>query len=281
MTSQAHQEMRTATADLTFKVLGTTQAAFDDAIGLFLNSTLGALLDARGATIWDMLSDAFEMMPTTLPGGSKMQLQAIMAPLPARLNRMNITYSVDIEDFSTWSCDDYSSFESMSQDVNIDQENLGKRFIPPFPIDSAITQVDPPHTIVNHGTVVSGISVNASRFDAHKSRPTNSVNPAWRDAATDIIIGMYVTSHSICDYSVLTNKRTRSNINRAQGQTLITDILLPELEDLTLNGGASQNETDPHQPDWKFTFYSGNYDQLLRVKSKYDPKHIFHGTTDY
>ncbi|KAJ5622745.1 FAD/FMN-containing dehydrogenase [Penicillium lividum] len=259
MTSKTHREMRTATANLTFTTVGTTQAAFDDAVNIFLNSTLGPLLDARGVAIWYLLSDAFEMTPITLPGGSKEKLQEIMAPLLAGLNQANMSYSYYIDEFPTW----YSSFQTMSPDVNITQANLGGRFIPRSLIDSdSGSLVERFLTIVSYGAVVSGISVNASRSRDDKSAPTNSVNPAWRDAAIDIVVGT----------------DTNQNYN-IEAQKLITEVLLPELEDLTPGGGAYLNEADPHQPNWKYTFYNDNYDRLLSVKNKYDPKHIFYGTT--
>ncbi|KAJ5768738.1 FAD/FMN-containing dehydrogenase [Penicillium odoratum] len=119
-------------------------------------------------------------------------------------------------------------------------------------------------TIINYGAVVSGVSVNASLSRDGKSAPTNSVNPAWHDAAIDIVVG--------------TLSDTNQNYN-IEAQKLIADVLLPELEDLTPGGGAYLNEADPHQPDWKYAFYNENYDRLLSVKNKYDPKHIFYGTT--
>lgn len=38
-------------------------------------------------------------------------------------------------------------------------------------------------------------------------------------------------------------------------------------------------EADPNQPDWKKAFYGANYDRLLAIKEKYDPHHLFYGTT--
>jgi hypothetical protein len=62
-------------------------------------------------------------------------------------------------------------------------------------------------------------------------------------------------------------------------QALMTNVLLPSLEDLTPGGGAYLNEGDFHQPDFEDVFYGPNYDRLLEIKDKYDPDQIFYGLT--
>ncbi|KAJ5533729.1 hypothetical protein N7494_010281 [Penicillium frequentans] len=77
----------------------------------------------------------------------------------------------------------------MCPDVNITQDKLGGRFIARFLTDSDFAiLLDRFLTILNYGGVVSDISVNASRSGTKNPGPTNSVNPAWRDAAIDIYI---------------------------------------------------------------------------------------------
>jgi FAD/FMN-containing dehydrogenase len=41
------------------------------------------------------------------------------------------------------------------------------------------------------------------------------------------------------------------------------------------NGGAYVNYTDPELGEWQHAYYGSNYEQLLRVKAKYDPNWIF------
>ena len=62
-------------------------------------------------------------------------------------------------------------------------------------------------------------------------------------------------------------------------QKLMTDTLLPQLENLTPNGGVYLNEADFRQPDFQTTFYGGNYQKLLAIKNKYDPDNIFYALT--
>ncbi|GKZ96526.1 CAZyme family AA7 [Aspergillus niger] len=260
MTSRAYPEMRTATANLTIAPVSTgQQTAFYEVISAFFNSTLGPLLDARGAGVWLLTSAGFEATPLTIPGGTRAQLQAIVEPVLAALNRTSgVLYTYHIEEFPSF----YSSFETMSPDENITEYNLGGRFIPRQLLDrEPQTVVDRFRRIAGSGAVISGISVNASHGNTH----ANSVNPAWRDAAIDVVVG-----------TPLSSTNTTLNI---QNQRLITDVLLPQLEEITPRGGAYLNEADPHQPQWQKTFYGANYDRLLQIKKKYDPEDIFYALT--
>jgi hypothetical protein len=45
--------------------------------------------------------------------------------------------------------------------------------------------------------------------------------------------------------------------------------------DITPEGGAYMNEGDMQDPEWKDTFYRGNYKRLLEVKKKWDPQGLF------
>ena len=62
-------------------------------------------------------------------------------------------------------------------------------------------------------------------------------------------------------------------------QQLLTNDLLPRLENLTPGGGAYLNEGDPYQPDFQQVFYGTNYERLLAIKAKYDPDDIFYAVT--
>lgn len=57
----------------------------------------------------------------------------------------------------------------------------------------------------------------------------------------------------------------------------MTDELLPQLEHLIPEGGSAySNEGDLHERDWKKVFWGSNYNRLLHVKQKYDPKRLLY-----
>ena len=60
----------------------------------------------------------------------------------------------------------------------------------------------------------------------------------------------------------------------------MTDTLLPALAELLPEGGSTYlNEGDFHEPNWQQVFYGENYEALLQIKTKYDPKFVFWGRT--
>jgi hypothetical protein len=40
------------------------------------------------------------------------------------------------------------------------------------------------------------------------------------------------------------------------------------------DGGTYINEANPYEPDWKNAFWGPNYDKLLEIKKRVDPKNL-------
>lgn len=75
----------------------------------------------------------------------------------------------------------------MTPPSNITEFQLGGRLIPRSLVESnpqALTAAL--RTINENGAVISGVSVNVS---LKADSPSNSVNPAWRDAVFDAVLG--------------------------------------------------------------------------------------------
>ncbi|KAJ9260319.1 CAZyme family AA7 [Paecilomyces variotii] len=92
MTSKAYPELQTATANLTFTNTGVSQDTFLEAVQTFVTS-LNPILDAGGVSIWLLTNSSFSTTPTTLPGGTKAELQNLLSPSLKALEKSNITYS--------------------------------------------------------------------------------------------------------------------------------------------------------------------------------------------
>ncbi|KAJ5171187.1 FAD-binding type 2 [Penicillium coprophilum] len=246
MTSKAYPELPTASGNLSFFDTGVSRDTFFTAVEMFI-FILPSIGDAGGATT----------TPTTIPGGTATQFRSIFSPLIAFLEQNNIQHTYYVDDFPTY----YDAFQMMSPPDNITDQLLGGRLIPRTVVERSLQDLTTIFRKIverNAGFLISGIMVNSSRV----AYPDNSVNPAWRDALMDVVIG------GMFDYS-----DWDSNV---ASQQLITDVLMPPLEALTPGSGAYLNEADPNQRDWQHTFYGDKYDSLLDIKRKYDPDRSFY-----
>lgn len=59
----------------------------------------------------------------------------------------------------------------------------------------------------------------------------------------------------------------------------MTDVLLPTIDEVVPDPSCYLNEGDFQEPNWKSVFYGSNYEKLLSIKNKYDPKQMFYATT--
>lgn len=64
-----------------------------------------------------------------------------------------------------------------------------------------------------------------------------------------------------------TAKKTKADV--------IRNTVMPALKKLAPKSGAYINECDPTNPDWKQDYFGENYERLLQIKHKYDPKGVF------
>ncbi|KAF7530371.1 hypothetical protein PCG10_003742 [Penicillium crustosum] len=162
-----------------------------------------------------------------------------------------------VDDFPTY----HDAYQTTNPPSNITDQLGGGRLIPRSVVEENLADLTTVFRNIverNAGFLISGVMVNSSRV----AYPDNSVNPAWRDALMNIVIA------APFDYT-----EWESNIDTQQ---LITDVLMPTLEELTPGSGAYLNEADPNQKNWKHTFYGDNYHNLLAIKRKYDPDYRFY-----
>ncbi|KAH7322412.1 hypothetical protein B0I35DRAFT_349917 [Stachybotrys elegans] len=94
--------------------------------------------------------------------------------------------------------------------------------------------------------------------------PKNAVLPAWREVASFCIV------HGYWDWEVPREEML-------EHKNHLVDVIIPAYEAVTTESGAYLNEIDPlYKGDWKKELYGENYDQLLGIKTAYDPDHLFY-----
>jgi hypothetical protein len=87
---------------------------------------------------------------------------------------------------------------------------------------------------------------------------TISMNPAWRDTLVHLIV---VSSFSDSSPQSVVDAVYRD----------ITYTKTAALRKLSPDTGAYFNEADSYEVDWQTSFFGENYEELRRVKEKYDP----------
>jgi len=263
MTAKLHPDSHVASANLTFAAAGTSKDTFYGVVSTFLQS-LPAIVDSGAVSVWLLTGEAFVMAPTTAPGLSISELQKLMDPTLNALKQNNVSYQYYISDFPSY----LDSYDVMNPEYNITDANIGGRLIPRSLVasnESTQNLTNAMRFINDNGAVVSGVSINVANGSTGPQQ--NSINPVWRTALFDAVVGV-PWSEQPQDY--------QSDINSTN---LVTDVLLPPLEEITPGGGAYINEGDFRQPDWQRVFYGVNYDRLKSIKDKYDPWHVLYAVT--
>ena len=68
-----------------------------------------------------------------------------------------------------------------------------------------------------------------------------------------------------------TNEATNEQKKRRKEQLVEVSR---ELGKIVGGGGTYLNEANPYEPDWKNVFWGSNYEALLKVKRRIDPKNL-------
>ncbi|KAK3674091.1 hypothetical protein LTR78_005938 [Recurvomyces mirabilis] len=260
MTSKAHVDTPTSAMNLTFLSTNTTQDKYYEAISTF-HSSLPAIVDAGGMSVWYFTNQSFAISPITGPNITVSQLKVLLQPLISKLEELDIAYTSYFGQFSGY----LKEYHAMQGPIDVGIAQYGGRLIPRSVVqhnNSALTEAY--RFINNQGAQFIGVGINTSFKTA--GDVNNSVNPGWRTALIDTVI---TTPWSF----------TAPWADMLANQKLMTNVLIPKLAELTPNGSCYLNEGDFNQPDFQDVFYGANYQRLLSIKNKYDPNHMFYAVT--
>ncbi|KAL8893389.1 MAG: hypothetical protein Q9192_005317 [Flavoplaca navasiana] len=244
LTVKAYPEMVTSAVNLTFPRPNVNQDGFWRVVAIFQES-LPALVDMGAYVSFYLSNESFAIAPIQGPGIPKTQMEQALNGTTSGLERENIRYNLSIAEFSSF----YDSHRSFDVPVNVSQLQIGGRLIPRSLVQNNIsTLIQAQRSIVDSGVgaIISGVCVNVSIANT----AVNSVNPVWRTALYDAVVG---TPFSYTDDS--------SNLLLAN---MMTNIFLPALAQLTPNGGAYINEADFQQSDFQNVLYGVNYHEKSR-----------------
>lgn len=260
LTSKAHEDTRTAGANLTFASTGVTQDAYYEAISTY-HASLPQIVDAGVMSVEYFTNASFAISPLTGPNVTVSQLKTFLIPLMTKLEELNITYTSYFGQFNSY----LQHFDTMFSPIEVGIAQYGGRLIPRSVVANKNEALTDAFRFINdQGGQVIGVGINASL--ATSGNPDNAVNPGWRTALLDITL------------------TTPWNFTAPWGemlanQDLMTDVLVPKLAELTPNGSCYLNEGNFKQPNFQSVFYGTNYPKLVEIKDKYDPEQLFYGVT--
>ena len=225
----------------------------------FYHSIAHKMSDENGTAVYVLTSESFNIMPLTMPGKSKRDVENLLNPFMTRLSQLNITYDVEIQESSGY----LAHHDAMFDPILVGIAQYGGRLIPQSLIKNKVALFTKAvREIVMDGSIYIGVSLNVSSSSIMRNA-YNAVLPAWRNAGISAVVTSPWNESSTWE-------------ERLALQTKMTDKWLPKLTALTPDSGCYINEGDFRQPDWKRTFFGVNYDQLLAVKRRYDPNSTFY-----
>ena len=200
----------------------------------------------------------FQMWPLFYPGGTKGQVEAIIAPLKKKWGSLGLAYTCKVTTYTNFS----DAFYALFVPVTVGGFQFGGRLIPRSIVQDSkkLTRfVDIAKSIVEDGTAAIDVAIKAG-----VSHADNAVNPAWRNAEF-MFLPATTWSNDPADWGKMLADRKK-----------ITYTYDAALKQITPGGGAYMNEGDGDEPDWKQAFFGSKYDKLLSIKKKWDSVGIFY-----
>lgn len=264
MTVKTYPDAMVSGAGLQFAAAYTTADIFYQVVEEF-HTLLPAMIDNGTMVVYYFTDTYFIINPMTAYNKTSEDVQAILAPFVAVLNANAIPFEVSYTEFATYQ-EHYNTYMGPLPYGNIgaEQYQFGSRLVPRSVIkDSAADLLTVYRNLTENGVLLVGVSVDVATPIASKNI-SNAVLPAWRDT----LVHTYLTTawDSTAPFS-----------DMVHNADLMTDEFIPQLA--AVAGSSSyMNEADWQEPDYKNVFFGVNYDKLLAIKHKWDPKSLFYVT---
>ncbi|KAI1089204.1 FAD-binding domain-containing protein [Rostrohypoxylon terebratum] len=260
MTVKAYPDTTFSTVYLSAFDDGSNTDAIYSVMGTFLQA-LPTLVDAGAWLVFVVAPFGFLVMPAMVADLKASELDAYFQSTREKMDQLGLQYQYQSADYPSF----LQSYQSMTSTWNVSDFNMGGRLIPrelakdQESTDSLVKAI----RAIATKTLTIGVAFNVAK--GVSSPDEVAVNPYFRKTLFNAVIGTPI------NYTNFASNK--------EAQDAITNTFLPELEAITPNGGVYMNEADFQAPDFKTTFYGGNYKKLLAIKNKYDPDHIFYAKT--
>ncbi|KAI1271764.1 FAD-binding domain-containing protein [Xylaria sp. FL0933] len=260
LTTKAYADGPTAGASLSFT--NTDPTLYWAAVATFQSYLLVLDRIPGFAMSWGLDNRGFSVDVATLPGGRQSDIEKALNPFVRELKDIGLSLT---HYNTTMHPSFYTHFQhyTFPPEVYSTNNTLGGRLIQRSTIQHRLPElVGALREIAESSDFpanrISGNTFNATLKRIPQTPGQNSVLPAWRDALYTLNVGI--------GYSPDANPEELRAIQQQANkwQKLFNPI--------TMGGGAYVNEATFDNSEWKKDYFGKNYDRLLEIKLKYDPK---------
>ncbi|EHK98560.1 putative 6-hydroxy-D-nicotine oxidase [Glarea lozoyensis 74030] len=262
MTVKTHPDAKIGGASLQLSTAYTTKDTFYSVVSEF-HRLLPDMVDAGTMVVFVISSTFLQISPVTGYNKTADEMKAIMAPFVAVLNAKNVPFAATYTEFDSY-YDHYAQYMGPLPmgHVLVEEYQFASRLLPRSVIKNNNDGIQAVlRNATQGGAMILGLGLDVSK----PGDVDNAVLPAWRDA---LIHSTFVT---IWD-------STAPWSSMVADQDKLTNVWNPALKALTPGSGSYMNEADYREPDFQTNFFGANYEKLLAIKKKWDPKALFYAT---
>jgi hypothetical protein len=186
LTAKAHPDTIVSGATMTFYSSTTTADNFYAAVEAF-HASLPNVVDSGAMVVYYFGDAFFEIAPLTAYNKTEAEVKAMMSPLVASLDGLNITYTLTYSQSANY-VEHYNTYFGPLPfgNIRVGIAQYGGRLIPRSTVtdnNEALTATV--RNITENGVLFIGVAVNISS-PAITSGVSNAVLPAWRKALIDV-----------------------------------------------------------------------------------------------
>jgi hypothetical protein len=262
MTVKTYPDVKIGGASLQLSTAYTTQETFYSVVSEFTR-LLPDMVDAGTMVVFVISSSFLLINPVTGYNKTSDEIKTILAPFVSVLTNKSVPHSVSYTQFDSY-YDHYAQYMGPLPwgHVLVEEYQFASRLIPKSVVKNNNAGLNNAlRNITLQGSQILGLGLNVSRV----KNVDNAVLPAWRDAL--IHATLTTTWNSTAPWSKM-----------QADQDKLTNEWNPMLKALTPGSGSYMNEADYREPDFQTSFFGKNYQRLLDIKRKWDPKGLFYAT---
>ncbi|KAH6616421.1 FAD binding domain-containing protein [Boeremia exigua] len=260
ITVKAHEAKTVGGAAMQLLASSTTAANYALVMAKFVE-LLPAMVDAGAMVVFIISAQYIVIKPLTIWDSTQAKTKEVLKPFSDYLVSLNITPPIAYSELSYRDHYDRYLGPLPRGSFEVNRYQFGGRLIPRSVMENNTVELNKVFAeLAKEGVLLAGSTADYSK---RANTPDNAVLPAWRKALIQL--------------QLITNwDSTAPWANMEAAQRKMTDVLMPKIEAVTPGSGSYMSEADFQQKNWQSTFYGSNYAKLSKIKTKYDPDHVFY-----